>query len=84
MSTIIEVKRKKGESFDALLRRFTRRVQQSGKVLEVRGGRFLARKPKKNRTHDSALRRLEKGAQREYLLKTGKAKEEDFRKTRRR
>lgn len=83
MSTI-EVKRKKGESFDALLRRFTRRVQQSGKVLTVRGGRFLVRKPKKTRIHESALRRLEKGAQREYLLKTGKAKEEDFRKTKRR
>lgn len=75
----IEVKRKKGESFEALFRRFSRRLQQSGKVLEVRGSRFFERTPNKNKTRDSALRRLEMGAKREYLLKTGKVKEEDLR-----
>lgn len=80
----IEVKRKKGESFEAVFRRFTRRVQQSGKVLTVRSTRFLVKKPKKNRQHDSALRRLEMGAKREYLLKTGKVREEDLKQSRRR
>lgn len=80
----IEVKRKKGESFEAVFRRFTRRVQQSGKTLTVRAGRFLSKKPNKNRKRDSALRRLEMGAKREYLLKTGKVKEEDLMPTRRR
>lgn len=75
----IEVKRKKGESFEALFRRFSRRLQQSGKVLEVRGHRFFERTPNKNKVRDSALRRLEMGARREYLLKTGKVKEEDLR-----
>lgn len=80
----IEVKRKKGESFEAVFRRFTRRLQQSGKVLTVRGKRFRSKDPNKNRKHGSALRRLEMGAKREYLLKTGKVKEEDLQQARRR
>jgi ribosomal protein S21 len=80
----IEVKRKKGESFEAVFRRFTRRIQQSGKVLDVRGGRFFGRKPNKNKIQDSALRRKEMGERREYLLKTGKIKEEDLRQAKKR
>ncbi|MCR4311901.1 MAG: 30S ribosomal protein S21 [Candidatus Uhrbacteria bacterium] len=80
----IEIKRKKGESFEAVFRRFSRRLQQSGKALEVRAGRFFAKKGNKNRVHDSALRRIEMGARREYLLKTGKVKEEDLRQQKKR
>lgn len=80
----IDIKRKKGESFEAVFRRFTRRLQQSGKVLTVRGKRFRVKKATKNRKHNSALRRLEMGAKREYLLKTGKVKEEDLQQSRRR
>lgn len=79
MSSHIEAKRKKGESFDALLRRFTRRMQQSGKNLDVKANRFWVKTPKKNRIHDSALRKLVKGARRAYMLKTGKVTEEDLR-----
>lgn len=78
----IEVKRKKGESFEALFRRFSRRVQQSGKSLDVRASRFFAKSPNKNKVHDSAIRRLEMGERREYLLKTGKVREEDLRTAR--
>lgn len=83
MSSIIDVKRKKGETFDAMFRRFSRRLQQSGKALDVRAGRFFAKKPNGTKILDSALRRLEIRDRREYLLKTGKATEEDFRKPRR-
>lgn len=83
MSTI-EVKRKKGESFEAFFRRAQARLRQSGKQQEIRSGRFFVPAPNKNKQRDSALRRLTKGARREYLLKTGKAKEEDFRKKTRR
>lgn len=75
----IEIKRKKGESFEALFRRFSRRLQQSGKTLEVRSHRFFAKRANKNRVQGSALRRLEMGARREYLLKTGKITEEELR-----
>jgi ribosomal protein S21 len=80
----IEVKRKKGESFEALFRRFTRRIQQSGKPLNVRAGRFFATKPNKNKLHESAVRRLEMGERREYMLKTGKIREEDLRAAKKR
>ncbi|MFA6522444.1 MAG: 30S ribosomal protein S21 [Patescibacteria group bacterium] len=76
----IEIKRKKGESFEAMFRRFTRRVQQSGKTLDVRAGRFFTRTPNRNKRRKNALRRLEMGEKREYLIRTGKLKEEDFRK----
>lgn len=36
-----EVKRKKGETFDALYRRFQRRIQSSGKILQAKKIRFL-------------------------------------------
>lgn len=83
MSSHIEAKRKKGESFDALLRRFTRRIQQSGKNLDVKANRFWTKAPKKNRIQDSALRKMVKGARRAYMLKTGKVTEEDLRTKRR-
>lgn len=79
MSSHIEAKRKKGESFDALLRRFTRRMQQSGKQLDVKSGRYWIKSPKKNKVHDSAVRKLVKGARRAYMLKTGKVTEEELR-----
>jgi ribosomal protein S21 len=77
----IEIKRKKGETFEAMFRRFTRRIQDSGKVLTLRAERYHAKKPNRNRRRDSAVRRIEMGAKREYLLKTGKLVEEERRGT---
>lgn len=71
-----EVKRKKGETFDAMLRRFQRRIQQGGISLEARRKRFHMRDKNKNNTRKSALRRVFKSAQYEYLAKTGQLKEE--------
>lgn len=72
----IEVKRKKGESFDAMFRRWSKRVTQSGKVLNVRARRYHAKAPSKNKLHESALRRLAISTKRDYLLRTGKLVEE--------
>ncbi len=80
---MVEVKRKKGESFESLLRRFGRRVQESGKILEARKKRFFAEKPNKNKVRESALRRLEKGEKREYLMRIGQLKEEPRKPNRR-
>ncbi len=71
-----EVKRKKNETFDALLRRFTRRFQSSGKQIESKRRRFHDSGKNKNQRRDSALRRVTKGEQYSYLLKTGQLKEE--------
>ncbi len=73
---MVEVKRKKGETFDALLRRFQRRFQQSGKSLEMRKRRFYAENRNKNQRRKSALRRETMKSQYAYLTKTGQLKEE--------
>ena len=73
---MLKVERKKGESFESLLRRFSRRVQESGKVLEARKLRYFAEKPNKNQTRASALRRLSKRVKRDYLMRIGQLKEE--------
>ena len=73
---MIEVKRRKNETFDALLRRFQRRVQSSGKVLQAKKIRFHKKDGSKNKRRESALYREEKREAYEYLVKTGQLKEE--------
>jgi len=67
-----EVRRKQKESFESLLRRFSRQVQQSGKLLSVRKKRFYASKKNRRAQQESALRRLMIEEKKEYLRKTGK------------
>ncbi len=78
MSLVLEVKRRRGESFESLLRRFSKRVQQSGRLLQAKKIRFHAPKKSRSATRKSALRRLEITEKREYLIKSGKMVEEDF------
>lgn len=73
---MLEVKRKKGETFDSLLRRFQRRMQASGKILQVKKVRFYVKDPNRNKRRESALRRADKRATYEYLAKTGQLKEQ--------
>ena len=73
---MVEVKRRKGESFESLLRRYSRRLQQSGRALEARKLRFYASKPTKNKLKESALRRMEIREKREYLMRIGQLVEE--------
>ena len=73
---MVDIKRRKGESFESLLRRFSRRLQQSGKMLEARKHRFHKDTENKNTKRASALRRLEIREKRDYLLKVGKLIEE--------
>lgn len=76
-----EVKRRKGETFDALLRRFSRRVQSSGKILQAKKIRFHKKEGSRNKQRESALYREAKRAEYDYLIKTGQLKE-DFRRSR--
>lgn len=71
-----EVKRKKGETFESLLRRFHRKIQQSGRLIQSRKIRFYERPKNRNKLRQDALRRKEIGSQREYLKKIGKLKDE--------
>lgn len=73
---MVEVRRKDKETFGALLRRFTRRVQMSGILKEARKTRFYAKAPTKIKKRDSALRRLKVTQERTRLEKLGKLREE--------
>lgn len=77
-----EVKRRKGETFDALLRRFQRHVQTSGKLLQAKKIRFKKKTMNRNKRRTSALYREEKRQNYDYLLKTGQLKDEPQHKRR--
>ncbi|OGZ33405.1 MAG: hypothetical protein A2Y98_03740 [Candidatus Portnoybacteria bacterium RBG_19FT_COMBO_36_7] len=67
----IEVRKKDKESTGSLLRRFSRRVQQSGVLLRARRVRFFQKEKTKRQVKASALRRQELRKQRVHLLKLG-------------
>ena len=67
-----EIKRKRGESFEAFIRRVKQQWQRSGKILEVRKRQVFAGKPNKNARKKSALKRNAMRDEMEYLRKTGK------------
>jgi len=73
---VAEVKRKKGETFEALIRRFSKKVQQSGRILQCRKIRYHAKKKNKTAVRAAAARREEITEKREYLKKIGKLIEE--------
>ncbi len=73
---MVEVKRKKNETFDALLRRFQRRFQSSGKQIETKSRRFHDGGLNNTQRRDSALRRVTMGEKYAYLAKTGQLKED--------
>jgi ribosomal protein S21 len=71
-----EAKRKKGETFESLLRRFNKKIIQSGKILQAKKVRFLDKEPNKNLRKSLALRRLRIKGKKEYLKKIGKLDED--------
>lgn len=71
-----EVKRKKGETFESFLRRFNKKLQQSGRMIQTRKIRFYEKSANRNKLRATALRRLKIAEEREYLKKIGKLKEE--------
>ena len=77
---MVEFRRKKGESFESFLRRFNRRLVQSGKLLEARAKSRHIPKKSRNLQKKSALVRLSYKHEKEYLRKIGKLKEENYRK----
>ncbi len=76
---MVEFKRKKGESFESFLRRFNKRLQQSGKLMTARKKRYFHKDKNENKKKISALVGLELKSKKEYLRKTGKLKEENGR-----
>lgn len=76
MNFVSEIKRKKGESFDAFLRRVKRRWQQSGKLLQARKIQFFEEKKSKNEKNKRRVAFIKSVAKTEYLRKTGRLHDE--------
>ncbi len=75
-----EIKRRKNESFEAFMRRAKQRLQQSGRVLQVKKIQFYKPKKSKNMRRRSALHRLTVAGKMNYLKKIGRLKEDTLRK----
>jgi len=69
---VAEVKRKDNESFESLIRRFTKKTLQSGKLLQARKIRFFKKKSNVKKTKDKALRSMDIEKDIDYLKKIGK------------
>lgn len=81
---MVEVQKKDGESSESLIRRFTKKVQQSGVLIRAKKGRFFVQPKTKREVRLDAQRRKVVREQRELLRKLGKLEEFDRRRPRRR
>ena len=71
----LEVRKHERENSQNLLRRFTKKVQQSGILIQARKIRFKKRKKSEKTKKIAALRREEKRKEFERLKKLGKLSE---------
>ena len=69
---MVEVKKKDNESFDSLLRRFNRKIQQSGVLIRARKIRFFEPPKSRNLQKVAARRRSQIRVEKEELKKMGK------------
>ena len=72
-----DIKRKKGESFDAFMRRVKRRWQQSGRILQAKKEQYFTRKKSKNVARMQAVEYAKKNTRIAYLRKIGKLPPEE-------
>jgi len=72
VTNLVEVKRKDNEPFESLLRRFNRKIQQSGVLVRARRIRFFEPAKSRNLLREDAIRRAENREKREELKKLGK------------
>ena len=73
---MIQVKKKDRETSESLIRRFSRRVQQSGVLLSARKGRFYAKPVSRRQVRESAQYRAKVKKEVDKLKKIGKFDEE--------
>lgn len=75
MTTNVEVTRKKNENNITMLKRFTRRVQESGVLKKVRSNRYLERDKSPLVKKQQKVKSLAKTEEYQKLVKLGKAPE---------
>ena len=71
-NTIIEVRKNQNENNSGVLRRFSRRIQESGIIRKVKGSRYNKREESKLKTKRNALKRIGRRKEIEKLKKLGK------------
>ncbi len=71
-NTVIEVKKNPNENNASVLRRFSRRMQESGVIRKVKGARYNLRQESKLKAKKSALKRMSRRLEIEKLKKLGK------------
>jgi ribosomal protein S21 len=69
---VVRVNKKDGETVEAMLRRFKKKLIQSGVLQEARGRRFYERQKSKNLARQEAQTREKIRQNREHLRKIGK------------
>lgn len=72
--TVIEVRKNPNENNASVLRRFSRKIQESNIIQKVKGNRYNERKESKLKIKKSALKRMVKRKENERLRKLGKIK----------
>ncbi len=77
---MVELKRKKNETFESFLRRFNRKYQGSGQQIQVKKIRYFERPKSKNLKRQSALHRTKMRDKRDYLKRTGQLPEEELKR----
>lgn len=79
----IEVKKKDRETTESLIRRFSRRIQQSGVLVRARRTRFLREEKSKREKRNEALYKVKIRKEIDKLKKLGKFDEEALRNIKR-
>lgn len=72
--TVIEIRKNPNENNPSVLRRFSRRVQESGIIQKVKNSRYNERTESKLKIKKSALKRMTRRQEIEKLRKLGKVK----------
>ena len=72
MTTNVDITRSGNESNMGIIRRFQRRVQESGVLMRVRSIRYAKRAESENTVRNAKLKHLDRKAKYEKLVKLGK------------
>ena len=74
MAINVDIKRGEKENTLSVMKRFTQEVRSAGVVPKLKSLKFQERKPSSLKRKRSALRRMEKTSQRDFLRKLGKVR----------
>jgi len=81
---MVYVRKRDDESSESLVRRFSRKVQESGVLLQAKKVQYFERKKSRQRVREEAQRRTELQTERDRLIKLGEIDEFTFPTSKRR